>query len=168
MGAVADAGRVRVRKSATGPHGGPLAGLLGPLMATVVLPYRGRAAAAAAAAAVELQISQADSRLRPADRSRVSGPAGRKSGVGQFRPTLRTFTVLSTIAERPGLNNREVSERAEVSDQGQISRLLWRLEDQGLLRNTGCWEQDTPKAWSLTPLGEQALCASRPHVARGV
>jgi DNA-binding MarR family transcriptional regulator len=73
--------------------------------------------------------------------------------------------VLSAIAERPGLNNREVSYRAGVSDQGQISRLLWRLEDQGLAQNRGGREQGTPKSWSLTPLGEQALHASRPHSA---
>ncbi len=136
---------------------GPLVGLLNPLMATIVLPYRGPAAATR-----QLHISQADPRLRPADKSRVSGPAGRTSGVRQFRPTLRTFTVLSVIGEQAGLNNREVADRAGVSDQGQISRLLWRLEDQGLVQNTGGREQGTPKAWSLTPLGEQALHAGRP------
>jgi AcrR family transcriptional regulator len=141
---------------------GPLVSLLGPLMATVVLPYRGHEAAA-----LELQRSQADPRLGPADRSRVSGPAGRMSGVCPFRPTLRTFRVLSAIAERPGLNNREISDRAGVSDQGQISRLLWRLEDQGLIENTGGHAQGTPKAWSLTALGEQTLQqASSPNDAR--
>jgi AcrR family transcriptional regulator len=141
---------------------GPLVGLLGPLMATVVLPYRGREAAAE-----QLQIGPADPRLRPADRSRASGPAGRASGVRPFRPTLRTFAVLSSIGEHPGLNNREVSDRAGVSNQGQMSRLLWRLEDRGLVENTGGYAQGTPKAWSLTVLGEQALLqASSPHDAR--
>jgi AcrR family transcriptional regulator/DNA-binding MarR family transcriptional regulator len=139
---------------------GPLSDLLNPLMGTIVLPYRGPAAATR-----QLHVSQADSRLRSADKSRVSGPAGRTSGICQFRPTLRTFAVLSAIAERPGLNNREVSDCAGIVDQGQISRLLWRLEDLGLAQNTGGHEQGTPKAWSLTPLGEQALHASRPHSA---
>jgi AcrR family transcriptional regulator len=137
---------------------GPLVGLLGGLMAMIVLPYRGQDAAAE-----QLQISQADPRLPPADQSRVSGPAGRALGVCPFRPTVRTFTVLSSIGEHPGLNNREISDLAGVSDQGQISRLLWRLEDQGLVENAGGYAQGTPKAWSLTALGEQALQASSSH-----
>jgi AcrR family transcriptional regulator len=140
---------------------GPLVGLLGGLMAMIVLPYRGRDIAAE-----ELQIGQSGPRLRPADRSRVNGPAGRASGVFEFRPTLRTFAVLSSIGEYPGLNNREISDLAGVSDQGQISRMLWRLEDQGLVENTGGYAQGTPKAWSLTALGEQALQARSPHDTR--
>jgi AcrR family transcriptional regulator/DNA-binding MarR family transcriptional regulator len=147
---------------------GPLVGLLNPLMATIVLPYRGPAAATR-----ELSRPAPE----PSDRARTGtcvdaadsagsspfGGSGGYSGPVDFRPTLRTFTVLSAIAERPGLNTREVSDCAGVVDQGQISRLLWRLEDQGLVQNTGGHEQGTPKAWSLTPLGEQALQASRPH-----
>jgi hypothetical protein len=183
MGAVADVGRVRVRGSVAGSRGGGVfvpmlqrarlldatVGLvvevgvrvLGGLMAMIVLPYRGRDIAAG-----QLQLGQADSRFRSAEKPRVSGLVGRASGVFGFRPTLRTFTVLSAIAEWPGLNNRGVSERAGVSDQGQMSRLLWRLEDQGLVENTGGYAQGTPKAWSLTVLGEQALQqASSPHDA---
>jgi AcrR family transcriptional regulator/DNA-binding MarR family transcriptional regulator len=145
---------------------GSLVGLLNPLMGTIVLPYRGPAAA-----------TRELSRPTPKPSGRASngadghigdgpfGGSGGSSAAVDFRPTLRTFTVLSAIAERPGLNNREVSDRAGVSDQGQISRLLWRLEDQGLVQNTGGNEQGTPKAWSLTPLGAQALHASRPHSA---
>lgn len=141
---------------------GPLVGLLGGLMAMIVLPYRG-----ADAAAEQLQISPADSRPAPADRSRVNGPAARTSVIGRFRPTVRTFTVLSSIGEHPGLNNREISRLAGVTDQGQISRLLWRLEDQGLVENTGGHAQGTPKAWSLTTRGTQALQqAGSPHDAR--
>jgi AcrR family transcriptional regulator/DNA-binding HxlR family transcriptional regulator len=145
---------------------GPLSDLLHPLMATIVLPYRGPAAATC-----ELSRPPA---LKPAGGARGgvgAGIAGEGSfGVTsvapvEFRPTLRTFTVLSAIAERPGLNNREVSDAAGIVDQGQISRLLWRLEDQGLVQNTGGRAQGTPKAWSLTPLGQQALHASRPHSA---
>jgi DNA-binding MarR family transcriptional regulator len=149
----------------------PLLGLLGPLMATIVLPYRGQQAAAA-------ELARATSEPAPARSVRRDGPSGESkahnglSGLiqgssvpAEFRPTLRTFTVLSAIAERPGLNNREVADAAGIVDQGQISRLLWRLEDQGLVQNTGGRAQGTPKAWSLTPLGQQALRASRPHSA---
>jgi hypothetical protein len=62
----------------------PLTELLNPLMATIVLPYRGRGAAARELAR---PISKAGPRtlpeglgLLPADKSRFSGPAGRTSG----------------------------------------------------------------------------------------
>jgi AcrR family transcriptional regulator len=148
---------------------GALVGLLGGLMAMIVLPYRGQDAA-------KLELARAPFKrtVRPAGRGGVSrdrgdGVTGRISGSAPltgFRPTVRTFAVLSSIAEHPGLNNREISDLAGVSDQGQISRLLWRLEDQGLIENTGGYVQGTPKAWSLTVLGEQALRASSPHDAR--
>ncbi len=142
---------------------GPLVDLLNPLMGTIVLPYRGPAAATR-------ELSRPAP--KPAGRARAAGtgadttgdsPFGGVSAPAEFRPTLRTFTVLSAIAARPGTNNREVADAAGISDQGQISRLLWRLEDLGLVQNSGGHEQGTPKAWSLTPLGEQALHASRPH-----
>jgi AcrR family transcriptional regulator/DNA-binding MarR family transcriptional regulator len=148
---------------------GPLVGLLNPLMGTIVLPYRGGAAATRELSrppASNLPGGERSGRSAHAGGSGESpfgGSGGSSVAPMEFRPTLRTFTVLSVIAERPGLNNREVSDGAGVSDQGQISRLLWRLEDQGLVRNTGGREQGTPKAWSLTALGEQALQASRPH-----
>ena len=151
---------------------GPLSGLLNPLMGTIVLPYRGPAAATRELSRPAPEPSDRVCTGMDAEIAEGSGdsPFGESGGssvapVG-FRPTLRTFTVLSAIAERPGLNNREVSDAAWVSDQGQISRLLWRLEDLGLVQNTGGREQGTPKAWSLTPLGEQALRASRPHGSR--
>jgi AcrR family transcriptional regulator len=159
-------GVIHARLLETNP--GLLVDLLNPLMATIVLPYRGPAAATR-----ELSCPA----LEPAGRARSGMGAGRAGGGGkgsfggvsvapvEFRPTVRTFTALSAIAERPGLNNREVSDAAGIVDQGQISRLLWRLEDQGLVQNTGGRAQGTPKAWSLTPLGQQALRASRPHSA---
>jgi AcrR family transcriptional regulator/DNA-binding MarR family transcriptional regulator len=154
------------------PDPGSLVGLSGSLMAMIVLPYRGRQAAAAElarAVPVSAPVSSARRRSDSSAKSRVrtgfTGLDPEPRAPVDFRPTLRTFTVLSVIAEQAGLNNREVSDRAGVSDQGQISRLLWRLEDQGFVQNTGGREQGTPKAWSLTPLGEQALHASRPHSA---
>jgi AcrR family transcriptional regulator len=145
---------------------GALVGLLNALMGTIVLPYRGPAAATRE---LSRSVSKFSVRVRGAGTDTggsSDGPFGGPSaGSVEFRPTLRTFTVLSAIAERPGLNNREVSGCAGISDQGQISRLLWRLEDLGLVQNTGGREQGTPKAWSLTPLGEQALQASHPHSA---
>ena len=83
-----------------------------------------------------------------------------------FRPTLRTHKVLAAVAERPGANNRQVGVTAGVSDQGQMSRLLARLEGLGLLRNTGGQTLGAPYAWHLTPRGEEVL--SLPHNRGGV
>jgi DNA-binding IclR family transcriptional regulator len=79
-----------------------------------------------------------------------------------IRLTYRTVRVLSTIAERPGSSNRIVSELAELSDQGQTSKLLQRLERLGLIRNTGLGHaHGETNAWQLTPLGVEVERAVR-------
>ena len=135
------------------PRPEPLTALLNPLMATIVLPYRGRAAAARELA-----------RAAPEPVVPAASPSRRAVGslASDFRPTFRTHLVLTAVAERPGANNREVARAAGVSDQGQISRLMSRLETAGLLVNTGGDTQGFPRAWRLTPRGEQILHASRP------
>jgi hypothetical protein len=123
---------------------------LNPLMATIVLPYRGRAAA-------ERELS------RPAAKPTVPAATSSRRTVGvsarAFRPTLRTHKVLAAVAERPGANNRQVGVAAGVSDQGQMSRLLARLEGLGLLENRGTRELGAPYAWHLTARGEESLRA---------
>jgi AcrR family transcriptional regulator len=142
-------------------RGGPLIGLLGPLMHLILLPYVG-----AAKAGREL--------TRPAPRT-TPAPAGLKGGSGVTRPaptdglstrlTYRTARVLRAIGERPGASNREVADQAGIVDQGQISRLLRRLESLGLVANVGegtgaSSTRGTANAWVLTPQGEQAERAS--------
>jgi AcrR family transcriptional regulator/DNA-binding MarR family transcriptional regulator len=141
---------------------GSLTALLNPLMATIVLPYRGHAAAARE---LNRPLSQMGLRQRPADKTRFSGPAARTSeACAHFRLTVRTQMVLAAVAELgvSGVapSNREVSDAAEISDQGQISKLLARLEGLGLLVNTGGETQGVPNAWSLTPEGEEIVRAS--------
>jgi len=136
-------------------HAEPLGELLNALMAMIVLPYRGHAAAARELA-----------RPAPIDASSFNGggaPArrlGSQSRLFDFRPTYRTQMVLAAVAEQPGASNREVSDGAQVSDQGQISKLLSRLEGLGLLQNTGGHTQGVPNAWGLTPRGEEVLSLS--------
>jgi AcrR family transcriptional regulator len=122
----------------------PLSDLLGQLMSLILLPYLGGAAAKR-----ELR--------RPAARGVAMQPGGRSAveGIG-MRLTHRTACVLRAIAEHPGTSNREVAERAGVVDQGQISKLLSRLEDLGLIVNVGQGGfRGAPNAWTLTPRGEQ-------------
>jgi AcrR family transcriptional regulator len=130
---------------------GPLTELLGPLMHVILLPYMG-----AAKAGREL--------TRPAPRAPVIAPGsegeGGLDGLG-VRLTYRTARVLRAIGERPGASNREVADQAGIVDQGQISRLLRRLESLGLVANVGegtggSATRGTANAWVLTPTGEQA------------
>jgi AcrR family transcriptional regulator len=146
---------------------GSLTALLNPLMATIVLPYRGHTAAARE---LEYPISKAGPRtlpegldLPPADKPARSGRSGERPDPARFRPTQRTQMVLAAVAELSGQgsgpSNRQVADAAEIADQGQISKLLARLEGVGLLENTGGHTQGVPNAWHLTPRGEEILRA---------
>jgi AcrR family transcriptional regulator len=132
---------------------GPLTGLLGELMAMIVLPYRG-------AAAARRELARPEPSVSPHGAPRLRAPAG--GAVGDplqgvsMRLTYRTARVLEGVAARPGASNREVAERAGIEDPGQVSKLLARLERLGLLVNTsGGHAKGEPNAWSLTSLGER-------------
>lgn len=117
--------------------------LTGALMAMVVLPYLGPAAAAKEA-------------VRPTPRRRspprsVSGDPLRDL---EMRLTYRTVRVLLAIAADPGTSNRQVGAAAGIDDQGQISKLLARLEKLGLVYNSGAGQvRGAPNAWLLTKKG---------------
>ena len=131
---------------------GLLIQLLPALMGMIVLPYLG-------AAASQREIERAS----PIANGSMSPALGEDSvhvGADPFhdlslRFTYRTALVLAMIAAHPGANNRQVGEGADVSDQGQISKLLKRLERAGLVENEGAGrEQGEPNAWKLTQRGE--------------
>ena len=72
-----------------------------------------------------------------------------------MRLTYRTLKVLEFVARQPGASNREVADGAGIQDQGQMSKLLGRLERLGLIRNTGSgYPSGAPNAWCLTARGE--------------
>jgi AcrR family transcriptional regulator len=119
-------------------------GLLGPLMGMIVLPYLGAAAAAREVA-------------KPAPRRRRAVPL-REDPLRdlEMRLTYRTVRVLLTIASMPDASNRRVADGAGIQDQGQISKLLARLEHLGLIHNTGVGHvRGEPNAWRLSARGEQ-------------
>jgi AcrR family transcriptional regulator/DNA-binding MarR family transcriptional regulator len=128
----------------------PLSGLLGELMSLIALPYMGPAAARR-----ELRRELPPAALT--ERQPASAPArGEQDPLRELpmRLTYRTTRVLACIAGRPYVNNREVATDAGVSDQGQISKLLARLERLGLVVNSSDGHaKGEPNAWSLTPLG---------------
>jgi DNA-binding MarR family transcriptional regulator len=72
-----------------------------------------------------------------------------------IRFTYRTARVLATIAEDSGASNRMIAENAGIADDGQMSRLLRRLQGAGLIENLGEGHtRGEPNAWWLTERGE--------------
>jgi AcrR family transcriptional regulator len=125
--------------------------LFGSLVSIIVLPYLG-----AGAARREL--------TRPLPRIRVGAgvepPDGAQledQGAGA-RLTYRTMRVLRAIADYPGASNREVADRAGIVDQGQVSKLLNRLQTRGLIVKAGeTRTRGAPNSWRLSERGELLL-----------
>jgi AcrR family transcriptional regulator len=131
----------------------PLGELFGSLMDLIVLPYLGPAAARAERSRPVPQLTPvpfASERLR-----------AYRAGEDPLRDvpmrlTYRTALVLKAVAQNPGSSNRLIGERADIYDQGQVSKLLGRLQRIGLLQNTGEGHmKGEPNAWLLTGLGER-------------
>ena len=136
---------------------GALVDLTNSLMAMIVLPYLGPTAAQK-----ELE--------RPVPSAPHSSPRG---GADPFkglpiRFTYRTARVLDTIASEPGASNRHIADTSGIADEGQMSRLLRRLEGCELIENQGEGHtKGEPNAWALTERGEaiQAAIAVREPAA---
>jgi AcrR family transcriptional regulator len=139
----------------------PLAGLLGELMAMIVLPYLGPAAAR------REQAQRLPRAPRRRGRNAERSPAANASDPLESMPmrvTYRTARVLEGLLELPGASNRRIAERAEIVDPGQISKLLWRLERLGLATNGVAGRpQGEPNAWRLTAKGEAVARSLRRH-----
>jgi AcrR family transcriptional regulator len=128
-----------------GDGGASLLDLTGPLMGMIVLPYLGPGVA-----------HKESARSAPSPRKRP--PAGRKDPLRdlEMRLTYRTVRVLMAIAAAPGSSNRHVGAEAGIDDQGQISKLLSRLERLGLIENAGAGQvRGAPNAWMLTDRGRE-------------
>lgn len=129
----------------------PLTELLRELMGMIAMSYQGLAAARREQARPLPPVTAGIGAGKP-EQPHEPDPL---QGV-RMRLTYRTVRVLDCIAQQPGINNRVVAVRAGVHDQGQISKLLARLERLGLLANDGEGHaQGEPNAWRLTPLGER-------------
>jgi AcrR family transcriptional regulator/DNA-binding MarR family transcriptional regulator len=132
----------------------PLSELQGPLMSLILLPYMGAAKAGR-------ELNRTSRRAAPGQGAAgEDGPAGELHDEVDMRLTYRTARVLQAIGERPGASNREVADQAGVIDQGQISRLLGRLEGLGLIANRGgatggASGRGSANAWVLTRRGER-------------
>jgi AcrR family transcriptional regulator len=137
---------------------GRMGELLNPLMAMIVLSYLGPAVAQEELVQPAPKFPGASVTVKRANEASSPATAPWRSPLEglPMRLTYRTLLVLGGIAAHPGASNREVSALAEVSDQGQISKLLARLERLGLIENTGEGQPSgEPNAWSLTTLGHE-------------
>ena len=137
------------------PDERPTIQLFSSLMSLIVLPYLGPSAA---------QRELARPAPLPSRRGGVpSAPISSFDDHG-VRLTYRTERVLSAIAQYPGASNREIAEGAGIADQGQISKLLTRLERLELVRNTGDGQvKGGSNAWHLTDRGAQVERATKPR-----
>lgn len=126
--------------------------LFGSLISIIVLPYLGPTVARR-----ELM------RPAPPVRSAGAGSRGDESPHGaagaSVRLTERTALVLAAIADYPGASNREVADRAGIVDQGQISKLLARLQAAKLIAKIdhAPLTRGAPNSWQLTERGELLL-----------
>jgi AcrR family transcriptional regulator len=131
---------------------GPLTDLVGEVMGMFVLPYLGPA------------VARREQR-RPAPKPTMTVRQGSSLFMAsrrdplqdvRMRLTFRTAQVLECIAREPGISNRLVADRAGITDQGQISKLLARLERLGLTMNGGNGHaKGEANAWRLTALGAE-------------
>jgi AcrR family transcriptional regulator len=139
-----------------------LTGLLNPLMGMIVLPYLGQDAAAD-----ELERPKPKAaRAAKATRAPKQLAADPLQGL-PMRLTSRTLLVLSAISERSGASNRQIADVAGIHDQGQISKLLGRLERIGLIANHGAGQaRGEANAWGLTPKGKEVEAALSPSPGR--
>lgn len=117
--------------------------LVNPLMAMIVQPYLGPAAARR-----ELE------RPTPETGATVTNTSHEPFRGLSIRFTYRTARVLATIGADTGANNRQIADSSGIGDEGQMSRLLRRLQQAGLIENRGEGRaKGEPNAWCLTDRG---------------
>jgi len=131
----------------------PFAELLGPCMYLIALPYLG--------------VARANAELRRAARRRQTRrPVKARHRARSLRDvnlrlTYRTVRVLGVISEQPGISNRGVAEESGIKDQGQVSKLLSRLERLNFVENHGLGQgRGAANAWYITARGGEVVRAT--------
>ena len=127
-------------------RGRPLVELAPSLMSFIATAHRGQAGACSDLAGV------------PAS----AGGAPSQAGAPPVRTTYRTARVLQAISSAPRSSNRKIAAASGLSDEGQASKLLGRLERHGLIMNVGLGSGfGEPNAWLLTARGRHLAQVSR-------
>jgi AcrR family transcriptional regulator/DNA-binding MarR family transcriptional regulator len=137
----------------------PLVELRGALMASIVFPYRGSKAATSELAR---PVPRVPLRAVRRDGDGLSRRPLASASPVDYRLTIRTQMALAAVAGRPGLNNSEISEIIGLADHSQVSRMMKRLSDQGLVENAQAHSKRQARAWRLTSDGEAVIDAHRP------
>jgi len=126
------------------PNSKPLSPLTPALMSMIVQPYLGQTAA-------EKELHRPAPQLKTKIRPRKDPLDGL-----DMRLTYRTVKVLIVIGANPHASNRGVAAAAGIADQGQISKLLTRLQNLGLIHNAGEGQtRGAANAWALTAKGAE-------------
>jgi AcrR family transcriptional regulator/DNA-binding MarR family transcriptional regulator len=126
-------------------EGRGLSKLVNPLMSMIVLPYLGSQAASKELRYPTAKVSTSDD---PVSVNPLKGL--------EMRLTYRTVRVMAAIAANQGASNRVIGDASGVGDQGQISKLLARLQRLGLVENARVDpSKGAPNAWMLTKQGEE-------------
>lgn len=135
-----------------------LVALVNPLMSMIVHPYLGPAAASRE---LERTVPVVAPRRNDDVPKRVEDPFSDLP----IRFTFRTARVLVVVGAQPGASNRAIGDASGVTDQGQISKLLQRLERTGLVSNSGGGHpKGEPNAWTLTERGETIQRTIEPSI----
>ena len=133
----------------------PLTDLLGELTSAIALPYLG-------ASSAQKELHRPLPQIKKIKHSSHGDPL---EGL-DMRITYRTVRVLIAIGSRPAASNREIATAAGIADQGQVSKLLTRLEHLGLVRNDSLGHaKGAPNAWVLTGRGLEVERAVRVQTA---
>jgi AcrR family transcriptional regulator len=133
----------------------PLIELMNPFMSIIVLPYLG---ANAARRELEHPVHKPPTRVKPTD-------SGNPLKELHMRLTYRTVSVLATVASHPGASNRMIADATGITDQGQVSKLLSRLQKLGLISNAGLGPgRGAPNEWTLTERGKEVSGALAGHL----
>ena len=123
--------------------------LAAPLMAMIAQPYLG-------AAPTQKELARPVSIPEPVVPRLPSDPF-KDLPIGL---TYRTALVLSSIAAHPGASSKQIARAAGITDEGQTSKLLNRLQRYELIHDTGIGPtKGMPRAWQLTQRGEGVLQA---------
>jgi AcrR family transcriptional regulator len=136
-----------------------LSELTGPLMSMIVLPYLGPAAARK-----ELE-RPAPQAARKKSAVSLLGDPFKDSGLRLTYRTVRVLTAIADLSER-GVNpsNRLIADAADIKDQGQISKLLTRLQRAEMIANTGLTPgKGAPNSWVLTDNGRRVVETIQAH-----
>ncbi len=151
VGGVFSAIRARILERRIERPSAACAELVPSLMAFIAFPY-GRVDGGAKRARLQIDGDRRDSRSERAP----------------MRATYRSTRVLSAIGASPCLSNREIADAAGLTDEGQTSKLLRRLERRGLVENVGLGHAGGgANAWLLTAYGERVLDATRHSLVPG-